>query len=61
VGAFARESIQRKQEEYDPQRTEYLETQGYRVIRFWNNQVMNDIGGVSRAIIFAIEPESPSK
>jgi len=28
------------------------------VIRFWNNQVMNDIDGVIHAIIFAMEPEA---
>ena len=50
-----------EQEEHDAQRTEYLETQGYRVIRFWNNQVMNDIDGVSRAIFLAMEPESQSE
>ncbi len=47
-----------EQEEYDRERTKYLESQGYKVIRFWNNQVMNDIDGVIRAIIFAMEPES---
>ena len=47
-----------EQEEYDKERTQYFESQGYKVIRFWNNQVMNDIEGVLRAIIFAIESES---
>jgi len=50
-----------EQEEYDAERTKYLEEQGYKVIRFWNNQVMNDIEGVIRAIILALEPESHSK
>jgi len=36
--------------EYDEKRTAYLKTQGYRVIRFWNNQVMNDISGCVLAI-----------
>ena len=49
-----------EQHEYDEERTKYLETRGYKVIRFWNNQVMNDIDGVIRAIIFAMEPESHS-
>jgi very-short-patch-repair endonuclease len=31
------------QAEYDLERTQYLEAQGYRVLRFWNNDVMNDI------------------
>jgi very-short-patch-repair endonuclease len=48
------------QEEYDQERTKYLEEQGYKVIRFWNNQVLNDMDGVIRAIIFAMDPGSHS-
>ena len=44
-----------EQEEQDAQRTKYLEAQGYQVIRFWNDQVMNDIEGVIKAIMFALE------
>jgi very-short-patch-repair endonuclease len=44
-----------EQEEYDEERTKYLEAQGYKVIRFWNNQVMNDIDGVIKEIVFALE------
>jgi very-short-patch-repair endonuclease len=47
-----------EQEEYDKERTEYLESQGYKVIRFWNNDVMNQIDAVILAIIHAIENES---
>ena len=36
--------------EADDRRTRWLETQGYRVIRFWNNQVMNDMDSVVRQI-----------
>ncbi len=50
-----------EQQEYDVARTKYLEAQGYKVIRFWNHQVMNDIDGVLRAIIFAIESKSRSE
>jgi len=39
-----------KQEKYDDERTKYLESQGYKVIRFWNNDVMNNIEGVIIAI-----------
>ena len=31
------------QAEYDLERTQYLETKGYCVLRFWNDDVMNDI------------------
>lgn len=44
-----------EQAEYDAQRTEFLESQGYRVIRFWNNDVINDINGVIRQIQIALE------
>ena len=39
---------------YDEERTGYLELQGYKVICFWNNEVMNDIVGVMRAILSAL-------
>lgn len=32
--------------EYDIKRTEYLETKGYKVIRFWNNEIDNNLEGV---------------
>ena len=31
---------------YDQTRTKYLEENGYKVIRFWNNDVWNNIEGV---------------
>ena len=46
-----------EQEEYDIERTKYLNAQGYKVIRFWNNHVLNDINGVIRAIEIAIQDE----
>jgi len=46
-----------EQEAYDIERTRYLESQGYRVVRFWNHDVMNDINGVIRAIDFALTGE----
>jgi very-short-patch-repair endonuclease len=32
-----------EQEEYDEERTAYLKSKGYQVLRFWNNDVMNNI------------------
>jgi very-short-patch-repair endonuclease len=43
------------QADYDAERTLYLESLGYKVIRFWNDRVMNDIEGVVRAVNFAVE------
>ncbi len=44
-----------EQVEYDEERTKYLESLDYRVIRFWNSQVMSDIDGVILAISYAVE------
>jgi len=47
-----------EQEEYDEERTKYLESLSYKVIRFWNHDVMKDIDGVILAIIHAMEDET---
>ena len=47
-----------EQEEYDEERTKYLNSLGYKVIRFWNSDVMNNIDGVILAIIHAMEDEA---
>ena len=39
-----------EQAEYDAERSKYFESLGYKVIRFWNGQVENEIEGVVRAI-----------
>lgn len=46
--------------EYDLARTRFLEKQGYRVIRFWNNDVSGNLGGVLETIAAALSP-SPSQ
>jgi len=35
----------------DQQRTGFLEAQGYRVLRFWNNDVLGNLDGVLEAIL----------
>src|SRR2546428_911350 len=35
---------------YDAERTAWLESQGFRVMRFWNNQVLKEIDIVKEAI-----------
>ena len=39
------------QQEYDLQRSEYLRSKGYHVLRFWNNDVLDDLEGVTRVIL----------
>ena len=47
-----------EQEKYDEERTKYLESLGYKVIRFWNNDVTKNIDGVILAILHAMEDET---
>ena len=35
----------------DPKRTQYLEGEGFRVLRFWNNEVLQNTEGVLTKII----------
>ena len=41
--------------EYDLKRTEYLETKGYKVIRFWNNEIDNNLEGVYQSLMDMIK------
>ena len=36
--------------DYDENRTRFLDSEGYRVLRFWNNQVLQEMEGVLEAI-----------
>ena len=45
--------------EKDQSRTAYLEAQGYRVIRFWNNDVLERIAGVVSEIEAVLERGPP--
>lgn len=44
-----------EQEEYDNRRTAFLESRGYRVLRFWNYDVMKNLDGVMTVILEALE------
>ena len=39
-----------EQEQYDQERSQYLQAKGYRVLRFWNNDVINDLNAVITVI-----------
>ncbi|HEY2106638.1 MAG TPA: endonuclease domain-containing protein [Candidatus Binataceae bacterium] len=43
-----------EKERTDSLRTAYLEEQGYRVMRFWNNQINTELEGVLQAIYAAL-------
>lgn len=36
---------------YDKERTEFLESKGYKIIRFWNSDIDNNIEGVYQEIL----------
>jgi len=40
---------------YDGERDSYLKSQGFRILRFWNNDVLTNSGGVAEAILHAID------
>ena len=43
-----------EQKQYDRERTEFLVAKGYRVLRFWNNDVMSNLDDVLSAITEAL-------
>jgi very-short-patch-repair endonuclease len=42
----------------DDRRTRWLESQGYTVMRFWNNEVLQNLDGVLETIWHATAPKS---
>ncbi|MCI0552796.1 MAG: endonuclease domain-containing protein [Anaerolineae bacterium] len=40
-----------EQGEYDNERTAFFKLKGYRVLRFWNNDVLNDMDSVLKVIL----------
>ena len=48
--------------ERDARRTAFLESQGFRILRFWNNDVLQNLDGVWTAIEEAVTtPPHPSR
>jgi very-short-patch-repair endonuclease len=45
--------------EADKKRDAYLQSQGFRVLRFWNNDVLSNADGVHRAIMNALDECAP--
>src|SRR5215467_1097314 len=44
----------------DSHRGQFLEGQGYRVLRFWNNEVLGNIAGVLQRIVEALRTPHPT-
>lgn len=47
------------QQEQDAKRTEALEARGYLVLRFWNNDVLQNMDGVLQSIVDTLRPVPP--
>jgi very-short-patch-repair endonuclease len=49
----------------DLERTKWLESRGYKVLRFWNNDVLKDIDAICKVVFEALgnppPPSSPSR
>ena len=44
-----------EQEEYDNERTRFLNSHGYKVLRFWNDEVMKNVDAVMGVIIETLQ------
>ncbi|WP_234024840.1 endonuclease domain-containing protein [Tsuneonella amylolytica] len=44
----------------DIERAAWLENQGFRVLRFWNTDILTNTEGVGTAILAALEPPLPN-
>ena len=40
---------------YDGKRTQWLESQGFRVLRFWNNEILGHVEEVLEVVLDALE------
>jgi very-short-patch-repair endonuclease len=45
----------------DARRTTFLEGKGYRVLRFWNNDILCNLDGVARLIAAAVATPHPAR
>jgi very-short-patch-repair endonuclease len=48
-----------RDEARDSARTQYIEAEGFRVLRFWNNDVLGNTDGVLQAILRALKATPP--
>ncbi|MCX7513007.1 endonuclease domain-containing protein [Frateuria hangzhouensis] len=49
-----------EQQDYDNARTRYLQAKGYRVLRFWNNDVLTNIESVLEVMMEVLASPGPS-
>lgn len=49
-----------EQAAYDAERSAWLQSQGFRVLRLWNHEVLTDVEAVEEVILRECERETPS-
>lgn len=49
-----------EQAEYDNRRDNWLQSQGFTVLRFWNNEIMGNMEGVVERVLAVCKANSPS-
>ncbi len=49
-----------EQEEYNEERTAFLKSKGYHVLRFWNNDVLNNLDSVLTVIWGSVKKQDES-
>jgi very-short-patch-repair endonuclease len=45
----------------DDRRTAFLESKGYRVLRFWNHEILSNLDGVAQVIAAALSTPHPAR
>jgi very-short-patch-repair endonuclease len=51
---------QHSESKSDERRTAFLESKGYRVLRFWNNDILSNLDGVAQMIATALSTPHPA-
>jgi len=46
--------------ERDSKRSDYLKEEGYRVLRFWNDEVLKEGEATLNAVLYSLSEEAPS-
>jgi very-short-patch-repair endonuclease len=52
---------QHAESDYDQRRDTFLRAAGFAVLRFWNNDILGNAGGVFDAIVTALAPPHPAR
>ena len=51
---------QHAESRYDEKRTDFINAEGYSVLRFWNNEVLGELGGVHELLQAVLTGHRPS-